>query len=204
MRVQQCKVPLTWLDRSPNIFESLYAYMAVAPLETLIDDGGIGTRVAPLVLNEIDENGIMFVAKDKKTMLGGLRAVGSGNRAFDQGYNIHGAGNRPMTGIIFSWDSGSTRRKSKAGAALSTVAHNLKSRILKNDHLESVSSNVAAVSRDGLMLQRGTMIFLIRSWANSLVLKETPPFTSNGYKVKFGRSINMSALADMASSVYGG
>ncbi|WP_420468679.1 hypothetical protein [Panacagrimonas sp.] len=103
MRVQQSKLPLSWLQNSPDIISTIYSFMLVSPyLETLIDDGGLGTKVSTLSVNTLDDCGIAFIAKDRKTMLVGLRSVGSGGRRYNDAYKLQGTPGKFITGVIFS------------------------------------------------------------------------------------------------------
>lgn len=202
MRVQQSKLPLSWLQNSPDIISTIYSFMLVSPyLETLIDDGGLGTKVSTLSVNTLDDCGIAFIAKDRKTMLAGLRSVGSGGRCYNDAYKLQGTPGKFITGVIFSWDSGSTRRQSKAGAAIPTIAHNLKSKITKTDHLESVSGNIAKVSRDGLMVERGAIVFVCPSTTQGVAINhQAGKFKLHAIKHRCARELHVDHLADLIST----
>lgn len=201
MRVQQCQIPNSWLKNSNDSLQSIYAYLVSIGGDSLIDTGGLGTKRSGLLANTVSEGGMAFWAKDKDTLASGLRAAGAGDRAYKPEFSLHGTNGEALTAVVFSWNTGSIRNQSKLSAALLTLGHNAKTRILKNDHLQSVSANVERVSRDGKMIHRGAAVYVCGASVNLFAPRvRTDTVKLHGERFKCARSIDVRRLGDLVSS----
>jgi hypothetical protein len=159
MRVLQAAVTMKWFRNSPDPATSLFAYVCGAPATDLVDDAGFSTSVNPLEVTEIDsETGIVFYAKDAMTLSKGFKYLNAklGNNT---NLTLQSKGDQLAVTVI-TWNSGQVRSQSKAAAALLTIAHNAKALLTRTDYIQSVSENMAQVSRDGLLVQRGAAVFV--------------------------------------------
>jgi hypothetical protein len=100
MRVLQTRVRPEWITKSKDPSKSLEAWIAGAPSENLVDDGGLGTKIVPLEATALDgENGIAFYAKDVGTLIRGFKYLDDNRKTkTNQEFTLTGVTDLAVTG----------------------------------------------------------------------------------------------------------
>jgi hypothetical protein len=95
------------------------------------------------------------------------------------------------------------RSQSKTAAALLTIAHNAKAMLTRKDHIQSVSDNMARVSRDGLLVQRGAavLVHLAGQLPNTGFGGQRGPVSWLGTHVKGGTQATMADIDRLFNQV---
>jgi len=165
------------VSKSENPGDSLYAYIAGAPAEVLVDDQSLITKINKLECVVLDDkHGMVFYAKDSETLLRGLDYVyQSPKTRGKREYWMRSADGGGLAAMSITWDHGISRHTSPLIAAFVTVGFNASLAIRReifrkfhikigdNDQFQSVSGNMDAAGRDGRLLRRGAALYVCQT-----------------------------------------
>lgn len=201
MRVMQIVVLTNWMTQSGNPAQSAHAFFGGDSGDILVDTS-FGCRSYGIGVRNLDErNGLLFVAKDVDTLIGGFKHL-ERHIGRDPEFSITTMNGTPLSIAGIKWDLGSTRYKNPLAAGILTAVHNMKAHITHKDHLQSISGNMRKAGRDGRLLQAGAAVYLASATA-----MPTRGSSSGQYKwyaaIDCGIPTTMESLAAATKSVFG-